>query len=62
VREVVLVAGDGLVKRLAVSIAAEVEALAPAVLVQISCEVVVVSCEGGVFVSALLEGVNICST
>jgi hypothetical protein len=37
----VLVAGDGLVEGLAVGEAAEVEALAPAILVQIGGEVIV---------------------
>jgi hypothetical protein len=58
--KVVLVASNGLVEGLAVRIAAEVEALAPAVLVQIGRQVVVVSCEGGIFVSSLLEGISIC--
>jgi hypothetical protein len=52
--EVVLVASNGLVEGLAIGIATEVEALAPTVLVQVSCEVVVVPCEGGIFVSSLL--------
>jgi len=56
------VAGNGLVEGLAVGIAAEVEALAPAVLVQVGCKVVVVSCEGCVLVSSLLVLVSICST
>jgi hypothetical protein len=42
VRQVVLVARNGLVERLAKSIAAEVEALAPAVLVQVRRQIVVV--------------------
>lgn len=52
--EVVLVASNGLVEGLAVGIATKVEALAPTVLVQVSCQVVVVPCEGGIFVSSLL--------
>jgi hypothetical protein len=59
--EVVLVASNGLVEGLAVCITAEVEALAPAVLVQISRQVVVVSCEGRIFISALLKGISICN-
>lgn len=55
-------ASNRLVKRLAERIAAEVKALAPAVLVQIGREVVVVSCEGCVLVSSLLVGVSIRST
>ena len=39
--EVVFVAGDGLVERLAVCEAAEVEGLTPAVLVQIGSKVIV---------------------
>lgn len=56
--EVVLVASNGLVEGLAVGITAEVEALAPTVLVQVSREVVVMPGEGGVFVSPLLLGVR----
>ena len=41
VREVVLVAGNGLVERLAVGEAAEVEGLAPSILVEVGREVVV---------------------
>lgn len=52
VGQVVLMAGNGLVKRLSVGEAAEVEALAPAVLVQVGREVVVVAGEGGVLVAA----------
>jgi hypothetical protein len=52
--EVVLVASNGLVERLSVGIATEVKALAPAILVQVSREVVVVPCKGGIFISALL--------
>ena len=53
--KVVLVASNGLVERLAIGVAGEVERLSPAVLVQVGCEVVVVPCEGGVFVSSFLS-------
>lgn len=56
--QIVLVAGNGLVEALAEGITAEVEALAPSVLVQIGCKVVVVSCEGCVFVSSFLGVVS----
>ena len=49
-----LVTSNGLVKVLAISIAAEMEALTPPILVQVGGEVVVVSCEGGVLVSTFL--------
>ena len=61
VGEVVLVAGNSLVEGLADGVAAEVEGLAPAVLVQVGCEVVVVSRQGGVLVSAGLEGTTVWS-
>jgi hypothetical protein len=48
VGEVVLVAGNGLVEGLAVGEAAEVERLAPAVLVQVGGEVVVLPGQGSV--------------
>lgn len=56
--QIVLVAGNGLVKALAVGITAEVEALAPTVLVQVGGQVVVVPGEGGVFVSSFLVRVS----
>lgn len=48
VRQVVLMAGNGLVERLVVRKATEVEGLAPAVLVDVRCKVVVVPRQGGV--------------
>jgi hypothetical protein len=54
VGKVVLVAGNGLVERLAICVAGKVERLSPAVLVQVGREVVVMSCEGSVFVSSFL--------
>jgi hypothetical protein len=54
VGQVVLVAGNGLVEGLAVRIAGKVEGLAPAVLVQVGGQVVVVPGEGGIFVSSFL--------
>jgi hypothetical protein len=47
-------AGNGLVERLAIRIAAEMEGLAPTVLVEVGRKVVVVSCQGSVFVSSFL--------
>ena len=55
VSQVVLVASNGLVERLAIGETAEVEALAPAVLIEIGSKVVVVSGQGGVFSSSGLE-------
>jgi hypothetical protein len=52
------VAGNGLVEGLAIGKAAEVEALAPAILVQVGREVVVVAGEGGVLVAASLGHVS----
>ena len=49
--KVVFVAGDGLVERLANRVAAEVEALAPAILVQIRCKVVVTGATNGQIMS-----------
>jgi hypothetical protein len=60
--KVVLVASNGLVEGLAIGIAAEVEALAPTVLIQVGREVVVVPCESGIFVSSFLVLVSICGT
>lgn len=42
--EVVLVAGNGLVEPLSIGETAEMEGLAPAILVEIGCEVVVTRC------------------
>jgi hypothetical protein len=52
VGEVVLVAGNGLFERLAVGETAEVERLAPAVLVKVGGQVVVVTGQGSVFSSS----------
>ena len=52
--EVVLVSGGGLLEGLTLAVAAEVEALAPTVLVKVCGEVVVVSGEGSVLVTASL--------
>jgi hypothetical protein len=54
VGQVVLVAGNGLVEGLAVRIAGKVEGLAPAVLVQVGGQVVIVPGEGGIFISSFL--------
>lgn len=53
--EVVLVAGNGLVEGLSKCETAEMEALAPAVLVQVGRKIVVVSCQSSIFVSARLK-------
>ena len=55
VGQVMLVAGNGLVEGLAVRIAGKVEGLAPAVLVQVGGQVVVVPGEGGIFISSFLD-------
>lgn len=55
VGQVVLMTGDGLFERLAVRESAEVERGTPAVLVKVGGEVVVVSCEGGIFCFAGLR-------
>lgn len=55
VGEVVLVTGNCLFEWLAVCESAEVEGLAPAVLVEIGSEVVIVSGEGSVFCFPCLE-------
>ena len=56
--EIVLMASNGLVERLAIGIAAEVKALAPTILVQVSGKVVVVPREGSIFLSSLLVGIS----
>lgn len=58
VGEVVLVAGNGPVEALAIGKAAEVETLAPPILVEVGCEVVVVSCEGSILVTTSLAEVR----
>ena len=58
VRQVVLVAGNGLVEVFAERIAAKVETLTPAILVQIGGKVVVVPGQGRVFVPAGLQHVR----
>lgn len=58
VGEVVLMTSNGLVERLAVGEAAEVERLAPAIFVEISCQVVVLPGQGSVFSLTGLEVVD----
>ena len=60
--KVVLMTGNGLVEGLAVGVTGEVEGLAPAVLVQIGGQVVVVPGEGGIFVTSFLRTRSIAVT
>jgi 4-hydroxy-3-methylbut-2-enyl diphosphate reductase IspH len=58
VRKVVFMTGNGLIERFTVSKAAKMEALAPAVLVEVGCEVIVMSGQSSILIPPSLELVS----